>query len=546
MALAAALPARSEAEDRSQARSMVMTRHGIVATEHPLASQIGASILAQGGNAVDAAVAANAALGVFAPMANGIGGDLFAIVYEAKSGKLYGLNASGWAPAALTPEFLRSKGISQMPQSGIHSVTVPGAVDGWARLLERFGRKRLSDVLAPAIRYAEEGFPVTEIFSSYWVDCERKLRQDPDAAATFLLQDRAPRPGEIFRNPGLAWSYKQLAAHGRKAFYEGAIAKRILACSKAHGGAMTPDDLAKFSSRWVEPISTTYHGWTVWELPPNGQGIAALIMLNLMESFPLARFGPGSAQSLHLMIEAKKLAYADLLRYVCDPAFYRVPVAGLLSKAYALQRAKLVDPDKANAQADAGQPPAGTDTTYLCVVDSDGNMVSYIQSNYNSFGSGLVPEGAGFALQNRGALFSLQPQSPNLLAGRKRPLHTIIPGFMAKDQVRIAFGIMGGWNQAQAHAQFVSDLVDHNMNIQAALEAPRFTKQTFSGCDVQIEDRVPVGIRAQLAAKGHQLDVRGPFASAVGGGQAVMRDFAADVNYGASDPRKDGAAVPQP
>jgi gamma-glutamyltranspeptidase/glutathione hydrolase len=546
VALAAAVLARSEAQDRSQARSMVMTRHGIVATEHPLASQIGAMVLAQGGNAVDAAVAANAALGVFAPMANGIGGDLFAIVYEAKSGKLYGLNASGWAPAALTPEFLRSKGISQMPQSGIHSVTVPGAVDGWAKLLERFGRKRLSEVLAPAIAYAEEGFPVTEIFSSYWVGCEKKLRQDRNAADVFLLQGRAPRPGEIFRNPDLAWSYKQLARHGRKAFYEGAIAKRILACSRACGGTMTPEDLARFSSQWVEPISATYHGWTVWELPPNGQGIAALIMLNLMENFPLAQFGPGSANSLHVMIEAKKLAYGDLLRYVCDPKFNRVPVAGLLSKAYALQRAKLIGLDQANAQAEAGQPPAGTDTTYLCVVDSEGNMVSYIQSNYNSFGSGLVPEGAGFALQNRGGLFSLEPQSPNLLAGRKRPLHTIIPAFMAKDQVRIAFGIMGGWNQAQAHAQFVSDLVDHGMNIQAALEAPRFTKQTFSGRDVQIEDRVPAAVRAQLAAKGHQLDLRGNFASAVGGGQAVMRDFAARINYGASDPRKDGAAVPQP
>jgi gamma-glutamyltranspeptidase/glutathione hydrolase len=546
LAVAGAFLARSEAQDRSQARSMVITRHGIVATEHPLASQIGAMLLAQGGNAVDAAVAANAALGVFAPMANGIGGDLFAIVYEAKSGKLYGLNASGWAPAGLTPEFLKSKGISEMPQSGVHSVTVPGAVDGWAKLLERFGRKRLSEVLAPAISYAEQGFPVTEIFSSYWVGCERKLRQDENAAATFLLQGRAPRPGEIFRNPDLAWSYKQLAAHGRKAFYQGAIGKRILACSRAHGGTMTADDLAGFSSRWVEPISTRYHGWTVWELPPNGQGIAALIMLNLMESFPLAQFGPGSANSLHVMVEAKKLAYADLLRYVCDPKFNRVPVAGLLSKAYARDRAKLIDLDKANAQPEAGQPPGGADTTYLCVVDSDGNMVSYIQSNYNSFGSGLVPGGAGFALQNRGGLFSLDPQSPNLLAGRKRPLHTIIPAFMAKDQVRVAFGIMGGWNQAQAHAQFVSDLVDHRMNIQAALEAPRFTKQTFSGRDVQIEDRVPAAVRAQLAAKGHQLELRGDFAGAVGGGQAVMRDFAAGVNYGASDPRKDGAAAPQP
>ncbi len=481
LAVGGALLTRGSAEDRTQARSMVITRHGIVATEHPLASQVGAMILAQGGNAVDAAVAANAALGVMAPMANGIGGDIFAIVYEARSGKLYGLNASGWAPAGLTPELLRSKGISQMPQSGIHSVTVPGAVDGWTKLLGRFGRKRLADVLAPAIGYAEKGFPVTEILRAHWVDCERKLRQDTNAAGTFLLQGQAPRPGEIFRNPDLAWSYRQLARHGRRAFYEGAIAQRILACSRAHGGAMTAEDLARFSSEWVEPVSTTYRGWTVWEMPPNGQGIAALLMLNLMESFPIADYGPGSANALHVMIEAKKLAYADLLRYDCDPRFNRVPVAGLLSKAYARDRARLIDLDKARPQAQAGQPPMGTDTTYLCVVDAEGNMVSYIQSNYNSFGSGLVPGGAGFALQNRGGLFSLDPRSPNLLAGRKRPLHTIIPAFMSKDQVRIAFGIMGGWNQAQAHAQFVSDIADHKMNIQAALEAPRFTKQTVPG-----------------------------------------------------------------
>ena len=523
-----------------------MTRYGIVASEQPLASQIGARILAQGGNAVDAAVAVNAALGVFAPMANGMGGDLFAIVYEAKSGKLYGLNASGWAPAGLTPGFFKSKGIDQMPQSGINSVTVPGAVDGWDKLLHRFGHKRLAEVLAPAIRYAEEGFPVTEIFSSYWVASEQKLRRDTNAAATFLLHGRAPRPGEMFRNPDLAWSLRQVAQHGRKAFYEGEIAKRILATSQGLGGTMNAEDLARFSSRWVEPISTTYHDWTIYELPPNGQGIGALIMLNLMEPFPLAQYGLGSANAFHVMIEAKKLAYADVLRYVCDPEINQVPVAGLLSKQYAKLRRALIDLAKANCDVQPGQPPpGGSDTTYFCVADAEGNMVSYIQSNYNSFGSGVVAAGTGFALQNRGGLFSLDPASPNVLAGRKRPLHTIIPAFMTKDKLRIAFGIMGGWNQAQAHAQFVSDIADHHLNIQAALEAPRFTKQTFGGCDLEIESRVPETVRAELELRGHRLQVVGPFASSVGGGQAILRDFATGINYGASDPRKDGEAVPE-
>jgi len=535
-----------QAEERKQARSMVITRYGIVATEQPLASQIGATILAQGGTAVDAAVAANAALGVFAPMANGIGGDMFVLIYEAKTGKLYGLNASGWAPAGLTPDFLVRRGVSQMPTNGIHSVTVPGAVDAWDKLLKRFGRKRLADLLAPSIHYAEEGFPVTEIFSSYWVASEKKLRGDTNASATYLPQGRAPRPGEIFRNSDLAWSYRQIARHGRKAFYEGEIARRILATSRDLGGTRTADDLAQFSSEWVEPILTTYHDWRIYELPPNGQGIAALLMLNLMENFPLAEFGSGSANTLHVMIEAKKLAYADLLRYVCDPKFNRVPVAGLLSKQYARDRSRLIDLSRANCKVDSGQPPPmGNDTTYLCVVDAEGNMVSYIQSNYDSFGSGLVAGGTGFALQNRGGLFSLAPDSPNLLAGHKRPLHTIIPAFMSHRNVRLAFGIMGGWNQAQAHAQFVSNIVDHRMNIQAALEAPRFTKMTFGGCDVEMEVRVPAAVRTELENKGHQIQLRADFTASVGGGQAVLRDLATGVNYGASDPRKDGAAIPE-
>jgi len=527
---------------------MVISRHGIVATEHPLASQIGATILAQGGNAVDAAVAANAAMGLVGPMANGIGGDLFAIVYEAKTGNIYGLNASGWAPARLNIELVRREGFTtNMPQSGIHSVTVPGCVDGWQRLLDRFGRRKLSSLLAPSIRLAEEGFPVTEIFSDYWVSSEGKLRKDPNATHVYLPGGRAPTTGELFRNPDLAWSYKQIARHGRKAFYEGEIAKRILKCSTGLGGAMSAEDLKEFSAEWVEPISTTYRGWTVYEIPPNGQGIAALAMLNLMEDFPLEKFGHNSADALHVMIEAKKLAYADVLRYVADPHFGKVPAAGMLSKDYARERARLIDMAKANCNVPAGQPPPmGTDTTYLCVVDAEGNIVSYIQSNYNSFGSGVVPEGTGFALQNRGGLFSLDSNHPNALAGRKRPLHTIIPAFMTKGDVRIAFGIMGGWNQSQAHAQLVSNLVDHGMNLQAAMEAARFTKLTFDGCDVRLESRVPETVRTVLTERGHVIKLEGEFADSVGGGQAVMRDFATGVNYGASDPRKDGCAIPQP
>jgi gamma-glutamyltranspeptidase/glutathione hydrolase len=533
--------------ERSQGRSLVVSQYGIVASEHPLASQAGAMVLAQGGSAVDAAVAANATLGVVAPMMCGIGGDLFALVYEAKSGKLWGLNASGWAPGGLSLEFLAGQGFTNMPQGGIHSVTVPGAVDGWDKLLTRFGRCNFSTVLAPAIRSAEQGFPVSELVAGYWAGSERLLRRDPGAARTFLPGDHAPRLGEVFRNPDLAWSYRQIARQGRRAFYTGQVGQRLVAYAQRQGGKLTVADLADYSSAWVEPIATAYRGWTVYEIPPNGQGIAALTMLNLMECFPLAQYGHNSVAALHVMIEAKKLAYADMRRYVADPRFATVPVGGMLAKAYARQRAKLIAADKAASAVEPGQPlEAGPDTTYLCAVDRQGNMISLIQSNYSAFGSGLVAEGTGFALQNRGGLFSLDPNHPNALAGRKRPLHTIIPGFMAKGQLRIAFGIMGGWNQSQAHAQFVANVVDHQMNLQAALEAPRFTKMTFGGCDVQMESRVPSEVRAQLEAKGHQIQVIGPFAQAVGGGQAVMRDFAAGVNYGASDPRKDGAAIPEP
>ena len=541
--------ANAVAQDRSQSRSMVMSTSGIVASESVLSSQVGASILEHGGNAVDAAVAVNAMMGLVAPMNDGIGGDLFAIIYEAKTGKLYGLNASGWAPTGLTPEFLRAKGLTEMPQKGIYSATVPGAVDGWDKLLKRFGRMKFADVLAPAIAHAEEGFAVGEVVSVFWHDSEKVLKEDGPTAKTYLVNGRAPAAGELFRNPDLAASYRQLATGGRDAFYKGEISRRILATSSSHGGTMTAADLAEFASEWVDPISTTYHGWTVHELPPNTQGIAALEMLNIMELYPLAEYGQNSVKALHAMIEAKKIAYADMIRFDADPRTAKIPMDALKSKEFAKSRAKLIDSAKASCDVDPGMPQ-GTDrgTTYLSVVDREGNMVSLIQSNFASvgFGSGLAVGGAGFALHNRGGLFTLERGHPNVLAPRKRPVHTIIPAFMEKGDVRIAFGIMGGWNQAQAHAQFVSNVVDFNMNIQAALDAPRFSKETFSGCDVSIEARVPESVRAALTAMGHQIILRGDFsASRMGAGQAVRRDFSTGMNYGASDPRKDGSAVMQ-
>src|SRR5262245_36696718 len=435
------------AVDRIQARSMVMTTGGVAASEHPLASQAGASILARGGNAVDAAIAVNAVMTVVAPMMNGIGGDLFATVYDATTNELHGINGSGYAPAALSIDVLRRTGAATMPQTGIHSVTVPGTVAAWTRLNELLGRLPLSDVLSPAIQIADEGFPVPEIIALEWAAAEPLLRASAEASRVYLPEGRAPAAGEVFRNPDLAATYRALAFEGRDVFYRGDIARRILTCSRQHGGALSAEDLERYDAELVVPLSTTYHGWTVYELPPNGQGIAALMMLDLLENFPIQKFGPLSTDALHVMIEAKKLGYADMLRFVCDPHYHDVPVSGMLSKTYARQRAGLIDLAKANCNVEAGEPPAmGSDTTYMCVVDTEGNMVSYIQSNYDSFGSGIVAEGTGFALQNRGGLFSLDPGNPNILAGRKRPLHTIIPAFMEKENVRIAFGIIGGWN----------------------------------------------------------------------------------------------------
>ena len=541
------LGADANAQDRNQTRSMVISKGGIVASESPLASQAGVRILEHGGNAVDAAIATNAMMGVVEPMMNGIGGDLFAIVYDAKANKLYGLNASGWAPKELTIEFLQKQGLRSMPQSGVNAITVPGVVDGWQKLADKFGRRKLAEDLAAAIRTARDGFPVPEWDAAYWAAAVDLLRTDDAATSLYLPNDRPPKVGDVFKNPDLAASLTEIVDHGRDAFYKGEISKKILDAEKRHNGTMTAQDLAEFSAEWVEPISTTYRDWTVFEMPPNGQGIGALEMLNIMDTFPLgdkdAGYGYGATKTLHAMIEAKKLAYADLAKYLGDPRGQKIPVKTLLSKEWAAERAKLIDPEKAACDVGAGEISTGNDTTYLTVVDRDGNMVSLIQSNYSEFGSGIVPAGAGFVLHNRGALFSLDPSSPNALAGHKRPRHTIIPGFAQKGDTRIAFGIMGGWNQSQAHAQFIADIADFKMNIQAAVEAPRFTKYTFNGCDLEMENRFNGKVRDELTAKGHQIKVLGVFSSRVGGGQAVLRDFATGVNYGASDPRKDGEAV---
>jgi gamma-glutamyltranspeptidase/glutathione hydrolase len=535
----------ADGQDRSQTRSMVISKGGIVASESPLASEAGVRILEHGGNAVDAAIATNAMMGVVEPMMNGIGGDLFVIVYDAKANKLYGLNASGWAPKNLTIAFLEKQGLKSMPQTGVNSITVPGAVDGWQKLADKFGRKKLKEDLAAATRVAQDGFPVPEWDAAYWAAEVDLLHTDDAATSLYLPGDHAPKVGDIFKNPDLAASLQQIADHGRDAFYKGEISKKILDAMKRHNGTMTEKDLAEYSSEWVEPISTTYRDWTVYEMPPNGQGMAALEMLNIMEKFPLGEkdSGFGSTKALHTEIEAKKLAYADMGKYLADPRGQKIPVATLISKEWAAERAKLIDPDRAACDIAAGEIAGGSDTTYLTVVDRDGNMVSLIQSNYSAFGSGIVPAGAGFVMHNRGGLFTLDASSPNALAGHKRPRHTIIPGFAQNGDKRIAFGIMGGWNQAQAHAQFIANIADFKMNIQAAVEAARFTKYTFTGCDVEMENRFGGKVRDELTAKGHQIKVLGTFSSRVGGGQAVLRDFLTGINYGASDPRKDGQAA---
>ncbi|HTV53907.1 MAG TPA: gamma-glutamyltransferase [Terriglobia bacterium] len=543
--------------DRSQTRSMVVSRLGIVAAEQPLAAQAGATILAEGGSATDAVIATNAVMGVMEPMMNGIGGDLFAIEWDAKSGKLTGLNASGWAPEKLTTAFLQSKGYSHVPGHGILSVTIPGCVEGWWKLHQKFGRLAWPKLFQPAIYYASRGFPVPEWDSNYWKQYEAPLTHDEEAERVFLPGGEPPKLGQIFRNPGYARALELVASQGERTFYQGAIAQAILKTSRQLGGVISAEDLSGYRAEWVAPISSEYRGWTVYELPPNGQGMAALEILNIMDQFPLASYGPLSAKRFHIEMAATNLAFADLFRYLGDPRFVTVPVAGLISRSYADERAKLIERQRADCNAQPGIPPGaaaqagpsptnpGSDTNYLTAVDRDGNIVSLIQSLAGAFGSGVVVRGFGIILQNRATGFVLDARSPDALAPHKRPFHTIIPGFMEKGSLHIGFGIMRGLNQPQAQAQFVSDIADYGMNIQSALEAPRFNKMGRNGCHFVIESRVPQATRNELRREGYHLDVKGPFSAWVGGGQAVMHDSASDVNYGASDPRKDGEAVPQ-
>jgi gamma-glutamyltranspeptidase/glutathione hydrolase len=531
---------------RDYGRSMTITQQGIAATSQILASQAGAQMLARGGSAADAAIASNAVLAVVEPMMNGLGGDCFVLYWDAKTGQLTGLNASGPAPRGLSPQLLEAQGVKTMPQSGIHSVTVPGAVEGWARMHQRFGKLPWKDLFQAAVAYAEQGFPVTEVIHEAWAaDAEiRKLKNHEEATRVFLPGGKAPAVGEVFRNPDMAKALRLVAEQGRDAFYKGEIAAAILKTSERLHGTMTAADLAGFSAEWVTPISIDYRGWRVYELPPNGQGMAALEMLNIMETAPASAAGAFSPEEMHKRVEAMKLAYSDLRRYNADPRTYDVPVAALLAKDYAKKRAASIDPAKANCEVPAGQPVNG-DTTYLTVVDKDGNIASWIQSLYSGFGSGVVVEGMGFALQNRGGGFTLDPKSPNVLAGGKRPFHTIIPAFMERGDLHIGFGIMGGANQPLAHAQFVSEVVDYGMNVQAAMEAPRFTKRTASGCDVSIESRVPLGTLQLLSERGHQIAIRRPYTQEMGRGQAILHNSKTGVNYAASDPRADGAAVPE-
>jgi gamma-glutamyltranspeptidase / glutathione hydrolase len=534
----------ASAQDRSTARSMVISKYGIVATSYVQASQAGAEILRQGGSAVDAAIAANAVLGVEEPMMNGIGGDLFAIYFDAKSGKLYGLNSSGWAPKGLTLEHMKSKGVDEMPLRSIDAVTVPGAVAGWNALHGKFGKLPWKDLFRSAIFYADQGYAVPELVHEFWSGAPQIFANDPEGQRIYVPNGQLPAIGQVFRNPDLAKTLRLISDAGAEAYYKGEVAHAILITSQALGGTMSADDLAEFKPEWVEPISTTYRGWTVYELPPNGQGMAALEMLNIMETTPASSEGPLSVAELHKKIEAMKLAYADLERYNGDPRFAKIPVKGLLSKDYAKERAKLIDPDQANCSVSYGTPQS--DTTYLTAVDRDGNIVSLIQSNYETFGSGITVKGMGFVLQDRGALFSLDPNSPNVLAPRKRPFHTIIPAFMERGDQHIGFGIMGGANQPLAHAQFVSDIADYGMNIQQALETARFTVHPERGCNIFIESRVKPEVLDKLSSMGHKLHVQKEYSTFMGRGNSVMHDSRTNINYGGSDARADGSAEPEP
>ena len=531
---------------RNYGRSMVISQEGIVATSQVLASQAGAQILARGGSAVDAAIASNAVLGVTEPMMTGLGGDLFALYWDARSGKLTGLNGSGPAPRALSPEFLAKQGIKRMPGDGIHSVTVPGAVQGWYQMHQRFGKLPWKDLFQPAIAFAEKGYPVHEGMHEIWAspNIVRGLQANEESSRVFLPQGKAPVTGQLFKNPDMARAFRLVAEKGPEAFYRGEIAAAILKTSQRLGGTMTAQDMASFSAEWVEPISVDYRGWRVYELPPNSQGMAALEMLNIMETKPPSTGGAFSPDEMHKRIEAMKLAYSDVHRYAADPRTYDAPVSQILSKEYAQKRAALID-RRANCKVEAGEP-GGSNTTYLTIVDREGNIASWIQSVFGYFGSRVTVEGMGFVLQNRGGGFTLEPNHPDVLAGGKRPFHTIIPAFMERGDEHIGFGIMGGAVQPLAHAQFVSNLVDYNMNVQEAMEAPRFAKNNAPGCEVSIEFRVPASTLQQLSERGHIIQIQREYVESMGRGQAILHNSKTGTNFAASDPRADGAAIPEP
>ncbi len=552
-------PALATAQDRITGRafatrSEVIARHGMAATSQPLATQIALDILKQGGSAVDAAIAANAALGLMEPTGNGMGGDLFAIVWDAKTEKLYGLNASGRSPKSLSLEKLTGEldklGRTTIPPLGPLPVSVPGCVDGWFELHGKFGVLPVDQVLAPAIRYAEEGFPVSELIAYYW-NRSAGLRRFPGFAETFLPNGTAPAKGELFRNPMLANTLRKLASGGRDAFYRGEIARTIDAYMKEHGGYLSYEDLAAHSSTWVEPLSLNYRGYELWELPPNGQGIAALQILGILEGYDLRSMGFGSPDHVHLFVEAKKLAFEDRARFHADPDFNEIPVAELVSEEYLAGRREMIRDTRAGRRYDAGNPGLEHgDTIYLTVADKDRNMVSLIQSNYRGMGSGMCPDGLGFCLQDRGELFDMEPGRMNSYAPGKRPFHTIIPAFVTRDgKPFMSFGVMGGATQPQGHAQILINMIDFGMNLQEAGDAPRILhggssqptgQRMTDGGTVMLETGYDYQTIRELMNRGHTIRFdRGSF----GGYQAILYDAENDVYYGASESRKDGQAA---
>jgi gamma-glutamyltranspeptidase/glutathione hydrolase len=555
--LALALPGASEAarptpQPGQAGRSVVLAPHGMVATSHPLATQVGLDILKQGGNAIDAAIAANAAIGLMEPMSCGIGGDLYAIVWDAKTKKLYGLNASGRSPLRATRDYFAKKELSAIPSRGPLSWSVPGCVDGWDALRKRFGTLPFEKLLGPSIDYATEGFPVTEVIAGYWSAAPKGFARFPDAARTYLIDGKAPRMGDVFKNPNLARTYRLIAREGRDAFYKGPIAQEIVAYSEKNGGLFSLQDFEENQPTWVEPVSTTYRGYQVWEIPPPGQGIAVLQMLNILEGYDLKKLGPKSPDYWHLLVEAKKLAYADRARFYADPAFVRLPTARLISKPYAEERRKLIAQDKALTNVRHGDPKLGQgDTIYLCVVDRHRNCVSLIQSNYAGFGSGMVPGNLGFALQNRGTLFALDDDHPNRLAPGKRPFHTIIPALVTKDgKPWFVFGVMGGDMQPQGQVEVLCNLIDFGMNVQEAGEAPRIEHvgsatptgrpEKEGGGTVVAEDGIASEIIEELKKRGHQ--VRSTRRNG-GGYQGILIDPKTGMLHGGSEARKDGCAA---